>query len=548
MTVTRPMKRLNVSVGRSAITRRRNITMPPPDEARRLTDAELAKLERRVSRVYQEARDGLQKTVDDYFARFQERDEEMKALIGTVQNGRTWTESDYKQWRLNQIARGKRFEALRDKMAERYTSANETAMSYVNDKTPGIYSLNRNYSAYVIDKATGGALTLGPDGQTLNADFILYDEQTVRRLIVEEPDVMPYYPPERAVQRGIDLAYGKSQITKNVVSGILQGLSVKRMSDALQERVQTMERNSAIRAVRTSVTAAQNAGRMDSYRAAQDMGIKLKKRWLATLDGRTRHSHRRLDGETRETEEAFSNGCLYPGDPRGAPHETYNCRCTLIASLPDFDLSPGQRRARDPVTGDSVVIDYTTYPKWMESLKTQHGEKTVDIALKKAHNEIADREQHKVYKKLLGKEIPTSFQDFQRLKYEQPDKWEQIKGLRQYKKRVPEAQMADYEAYQKLSEMDLKGTVRVPPEPIDADSLEFKDEHGTRHGCTIEDARSYIKNAKCSILRTRWNGEHINYYSFEGAAYVEAESQKINTAFSSKDFDVATQKILEVFR
>lgn len=347
--------------------------MAKPDDARRLTDAELAKLERRVARVYRQARDDLQRTVDDYFDSFQERDAEMKALIGTVRNGRTWTESDYKQWRLNQIARGKRFEALRDKMAERYANANETAMSYVNDATPGIYSLNRNRSAYVIDKATGGALTLGPDGETLNADFILYDEQTVRRLIVEEPDVMPYYPPERAVNRGIDLAYGKSQITKNVTSGILQGLSVKRMADALQERIQTMERNSAIRAARTAVTAAQNAGRMDSYRAAQNMGIKLKKRWLSTLDGRTRHSHRILDGETRETDEAFSNGCMYPGDPRGAPHETYNCRCTLIASLPDFNLSAGQRRAKgataDAEDKSPVVIADMTYSEWAGQVK-----------------------------------------------------------------------------------------------------------------------------------------------------------------------------------
>ena len=33
------------------------------------------------------------------------------------------TEQQYKQWRLAQIGRGKRFEALRDKVAERYTDA-----------------------------------------------------------------------------------------------------------------------------------------------------------------------------------------------------------------------------------------------------------------------------------------------------------------------------------------------------------------------------------------------------------------------------------------
>ena len=283
-----------------------------PDEAHRLTEAELAKLERRVAWVYQEARDDLQKTVDDYFERFRERDTEMKALIGTVQNGREWTVNDYKQWRLNQIARGKRFEALRDKMAERYTRANETAMSYVNDKTPGIYSLNRNYSAYVIDKATGGALTL--DGGTVNADFILFDEQTVKRLIVEDPDVMPYYQPERAVQRGIDLAYGKSQITKNVTSGILRGLSIKEMADGLQERIQTMERNSAIRAARTAVTAAQNAGRMDSYHGNQ------AEKALACHAGRadTLQSQNAGRGDTRDGRSVFQRLYVSGRPPRRA--------------------------------------------------------------------------------------------------------------------------------------------------------------------------------------------------------------------------------------
>ena len=171
------------------------------DEAHKQTDIALADLEKRIAEIYKEARDSLDATIRDYFAKLEERDAEMKKLIGTVLNGKIWTEQDYKLWRLNQIARGKRFEALRDKIAKRYTDANETASAYVNDATPGIYSLNRNYAAYTVDKATGGALTVGPDGETLNADFILFDEQTVKRLIVEQPDVMPYYPPERAVRR-----------------------------------------------------------------------------------------------------------------------------------------------------------------------------------------------------------------------------------------------------------------------------------------------------------------------------------------------------------
>ena len=329
------------------------MTMAASDLGHQLTDKELAKLERRIAKLYREAGEELQATIDAYFEQFAKRDEEMKALIGTVQNGKEWTEADYKQWRLNQIGRGERYQAMRDKVAHRVTDANAVAVSYTNDATPGIYSLNRNYAAYTIESVAG------------DVGFDLWDEQTVKRLMVEQPDLMPYYPPKRALKRGIDLAYGKKQITASVTSSILQGKSIKHMADDLQKRITTMSRDSAIRTARTAVTGAQNAGRMDSYAAAEKMGIKLKKEWLATLDSRTRHSHAMLDGEQVAQDKKFSNGCRFPGDPQGPPWEIYNCRCTLIAAVEGVDTSSAQRRARNADTGQTEVISNMTYAEWV---------------------------------------------------------------------------------------------------------------------------------------------------------------------------------------
>lgn len=323
--------------------------MQTRDLAHEWTDEELKALERRIASVYREARDDLQETVSAYFESLKKREEEMKSLIGTVQNGKEWTEQDYKQWRLNQIGRGKRFEALRDQVAERYTKANETAIAYVNDQTPGIYSLNRNYAAYTIEKAAG------------DVGFTLWDEQTVKRLIVEEPDVMPYYPPKRAVKRGIDLAYGKSQITKSVTGGILQGNSVGKIANDLQLRISTMNRASAVRAAKTAITAAQNGGRMDSYHAAQKMGIKLRKEWVSTLDGRTRHTHAILDGQKADVDEPFEvDGCeiRYPGDPQAAADLVYRCRCTIIAEIEDIPQDDALRR------DEYGLIPDMTFAQW----------------------------------------------------------------------------------------------------------------------------------------------------------------------------------------
>ena len=330
--------------------------MPKPDEAHRLTEKELAALEKRIAKVYREARDELSDAIKIYFERFRERDEEMKALIGTEINGKVWTEQDYKQWRLNQIGRGERYQDLREKIAERMTKANEVAIAYVNDATSGIYSLNRNYAAYTIEKVAG------------NVGFTLWDESTVKRLIKDEPDLMPYYPKKKALKRGIDLKWGKKQITKSVTSGLLQGKSVGKIATDLQARVSEMNRASAVRAARTAVTGAQNGGRMDSYKAASDMGIKVRKRWVATKDGRTRHSHQKLDGQTVDWDEPFNSELgkiRYPGDPRAKPANVYNCRCTMrTVEKPGIEVEPRKMRVRDPKTGRNVVVEEMTYEQW----------------------------------------------------------------------------------------------------------------------------------------------------------------------------------------
>lgn len=345
--------------------------MAKPDYAHKMTDAELSKLEQRIAKLYKEAADELTDTVKTYFEQFEKRDAAMKEKLdlGKI------TEQQYKQWRLAQMGRGKRFTALRDKVAERYTNANETAVAYVNDATPGIYTLNRNYAAYKIEQVSD------------KADFTLWDEQTVKRLIVEQPDLMPYYPPKRALQRGIDLKYGKQQITGSVTSSILQGKSIPKIANDLQSRMLDMSRASAIRTARTAVTGAQNAGRLDTYRAAQDMGIKLKKQWLATLDNRTRHAHAMLDGQTVDVDKPFKvDGyeLMYPGDSSAPGYLVYNCRCTQISEVDGEDTSSGGRRAIDPETGKSVLVGDMTYAEWAGWKKEEKAQENIDLRGRKS--------------------------------------------------------------------------------------------------------------------------------------------------------------------
>ena len=314
-----------------------------PDEGHNLTEKELAKLERRIASVYGEAAKELQETVDNYFRQFEKRDAEMKELIGTVVNGKEWTERDYKQWRLAQIGRGKRFEAMRDKLAERMTKANEVAISYANDDMAKIYAMNHAYTIESVKEQAGEMLS--------GVDFTMLDEQTVKRLVVERPDLMPYYPKAKAVKRGIDLIYGKKQITATVTSGILQGSSINKMAKDLMNRVTDMNKTSAVRAARTAVTEAENAGRQAAADELEKKGVIMGKRWVATHDSRTRDEHLEADGQIVENNKPFVVGgeeLMFPGDKSlgASGWNLYNCRCTRVSEIIGFKsiLTEEQRK------------------------------------------------------------------------------------------------------------------------------------------------------------------------------------------------------------
>ena len=76
------------------------------------TDKELEALEKRIAQVFKEAEKDLDKEVKEYFAKFKLRDKQMQELVDAGE----MSKADYQQWRLTQMGRGQRFEALRDKV------------------------------------------------------------------------------------------------------------------------------------------------------------------------------------------------------------------------------------------------------------------------------------------------------------------------------------------------------------------------------------------------------------------------------------------------
>ena len=291
-----------------------------PDAGQTKTEKLIGTMEWRLKNVYKEAAKESKEKLLKYYDKYKKTEEaKMRDLV----NGRI-TQEEFIKWRQNAVASGKRYQELARTLAQDLTKTNEKAMSIVNGYIPEAYAINRNFTVFQMDVA----------GVPINGSFTLYDRHTVEKLVEERKTLLP--KPKVDIPK--DERWNKQHIRGAITQGVLQGESIPQIAKRL-ENVVGMDHRAAVRNARTAMTGAQNRGRVDGYADAKKRGVNVMQEWLATHDGRTRQSHLLIEGERVEVGEQFSNGCEYPGDPEGPPEEVYNCRCTLIPFLPDYDFS-----------------------------------------------------------------------------------------------------------------------------------------------------------------------------------------------------------------
>lgn len=324
--------------------------MPKVDPAHKETDKILRDMEKRLDEVYKQAYKEARQTADDFMKSFREMDKKKRQQ---VKDGEL-DKSEYERWRRTQVFQGNRYHQMADTLAADMTHTNQIAASVINGYLPEVYAVNHNYGTYEIEK-----------GSRINTQYTMYDRQTVERLIRDNPDLLPR---KAAVNVPKDQLWNKKHINSAITQGILQGEAIDKIAQRLAATVTDMSHTSAIRNARTMTTSAQNGGRIDSYKRAESMGIKMLQVWMATLDGRTRHEHRQLDGQKRKVGEAFEvegEKIFFPGDPAAEPYLTYNCRCTLVGEVEGVDYNLSDVSQRDNKLGDM------TYEEWKEEKRKQ---------------------------------------------------------------------------------------------------------------------------------------------------------------------------------
>lgn len=149
------------------------------------------------------------------------------------------------------------------------------------------------------------------------------------------------------------LGYNKKklaqEINQELSRGIANSMSYADVATNINKRF-WIGANKSFLIARTEGHRIMTTASYHAQKSAKDKGCDVVKQWDSALDGRTRPSHRKVDGEIRELDEKFSNGLLYPGDPNGKASEVINCRCALLQratwALDEDELKEQEERAK----------------------------------------------------------------------------------------------------------------------------------------------------------------------------------------------------------
>lgn len=310
------------------------------DKARKLTDKELAKLEREISELYFVSQAEISEKWNKYM---QSHKKKLDRLYDKLQEAKKSgdkdairdAEAEYERAVKNVTLNDKRYKAMINETTAKIANVNQIALDYVNGDMPKIYTLNYNEF----------------DNQDIDGySFTLVNERAVENLIKSNKIELP----PKKVNIPKDQAWNAKNINSQLLQGIIQGESIAKIAKRLQN-VTDMNKKSALRNARTMVTGAENKGRQDSFKKAQDDGVIMEREWIAAHDDRTRAWHLDLHGVRVGVDEPWENDygeIMFPGDPTADPANVYNCRCSIRAHVKGFKWS---KERLDEVKDDKRV-------------------------------------------------------------------------------------------------------------------------------------------------------------------------------------------------
>lgn len=278
---------------------------------------------------------------------------------------------------------------------------------------------------------------------------------------------------------------------------LLSGQSIEKTTKQIKDRF-NVSKYYAERLVRTETNHFNNEADAMAY---EDMGID-KYVFVATLDSRTSEMCQNHDGKVYDYKDKEVGVNFPPLHP--------NCRSKTRGYLGDEAEKTLKRRARNPITGKTEVIDNINYKDWYNQNVSQYGQDKIDIAIKKVRNQTKDREQYDRYINKLGKKNIGTFDNFREIKYNNSNQWRDYKHTYRLKTHYDKAinkgdlsGLVDFDLYKhfdKTISAELNGVNTVKDITVKGHSLHFIDRvfgsvEQKRSGVNVEDIKTTLQTA-----------------------------------------------------
>ena len=149
---------------------------------------------------------------------------------------------------------------------------------------------------------------------------------------------------------GVDVKKLKKSISAEISRGLASDMSYEDITRNIANTTKAPY-SRARTIVLTETHRIKQASTRDVQVKAKEKGADVLKQWNSTLDGETRKTHRKLDGQIREVDEPFEmdgKEAMYPGDFND-PAEDCNCRCESLTrarwALGEEELETLKKRA-----------------------------------------------------------------------------------------------------------------------------------------------------------------------------------------------------------
>lgn len=241
-----------------------------------------------------------------------------------------WTIDQIEHWRMGFYMQQERFYQIRKDIEHFFEESGEKVSELIQDTLPDYYNLARQHTIDNIHLHS-------------NISFSMLNKNEIKTIISDQQPVFS------------KIAFnnlGKNKKMRDMLSSeLLQSTILGESKEALKRRIKRVAgyqyNYQALRTAQTERTRVQSQASYATAKEAQAMGLKIVKRWSATMK-RTRDTHAELNGKIIPIDEDFelSDGdkLSYPGDPKGRACNIINCRCDIT-----YEVDTGKAKNKDSV-------------------------------------------------------------------------------------------------------------------------------------------------------------------------------------------------------